>query len=181
MLQLPPVPGWEGLHPLIVHFPIALLFAAPLFVLIGAVLGPRRGRPMLYSALLLMGLGAASIFVAVETGEAAGKLAERTPEINAMIEHHEALAERTRLTFSILTVVFAAILAAPLLRRRSPERVTTTVLPLVFLLAYGAGMILLANTADHGGRLVHELGVHALIPAAPAEAQLNQATPEHGE
>jgi uncharacterized membrane protein len=166
MFHLPAVPSWDGLHPLIIHFPIALLFAAPLFVVIGAALGPRKGRPMLYSALLLMALGAASTFFAVETGEAAGKIAERSPEINAMIERHEFLAERTRLAFSVLTVIFAGILLAPVVSRRAPGRVVSTILPLVFLVAYGAGMLLLANTADHGGRLVHELGVHALIPPA---------------
>ncbi len=171
MFQLPPIPGWDGLHPLIIHFPIALLFAAPVFVVLGAVLSPRKGRPMLYAALLLMVLGTVSIFFAVETGEAAGKLADRNPEINAMLEHHEALAERTRLTFSILTVVFAGILAVPIIRKREPKRVATTILPLVFLAVYGAGMVVLANTADHGGRLVHELGVHALIPPDASHAQ----------
>lgn len=171
MFQLPPVPSFDGLHPLIIHFPIALLFIAPLFVAIGAVLSPRRARPVLYSALLLMVLGTTSIFLAVETGEAAGKLADRTPEINALLEHHEQLAERARLTFTTLTVGFAAILIAPLLRRRAPDRLATTVLPLAFLIVYGAGMVLLANTADHGGRLVHQLGVHAMI--APA----SQTTP----
>ena len=175
MFQLPPVPGWEGLHPLIIHFPIALLFAAPLFVVLGAALSPRRGRPMLYAALVLMVLGTVSIFFAVETGEAAGKLADRTPEINAMLEHHEALAEKARLTFSILTVVFAGVLAIPVMRKWEPKRLMTTVLPLVFLLAYGAGMVVLANTADHGGRLVHELGVHALIPADPSHAPAGAA------
>ncbi len=171
MFQLPSVPGWDGLHPLIIHFPIALLFAAPVFVFLGAILGPRRGRGMLYAALLLMVLGTVSIFFAIETGEAAGKLADRTPEINAMLEHHEGLAERTRLTFSILTVVFAGILAVPVIRKREPKRVVATVLPLVFLAVYGAGMVVLANTADHGGRLVHELGVHAVIPADPSHPQ----------
>ncbi len=178
MFHLPPVPGWEGLHPLIIHFPIALLCIAPLFIIVGAALGPKRGRPMLYSALLLMALGTLSVFFAVVTGEAAGKIAERTPEINAMIEHHESLAETTRLTFAILTLLFAVILTAPLVRRRAPGWLATTVFPLVFLLAYGAGIVVLTNTADHGGRLVHELGVHALIPADSSHAQLNQTPGE---
>jgi uncharacterized membrane protein len=170
MFHLPPVPSWDGLHPLIIHFPIALLFAAPLFVVIGAALGPRRGRPMLYSALLLMALGAASTFFAIKTGEAAGKIAERSPEINAMIERHESLAENTSLTFSVLTILFAGILLAPVVRHRTPGRIASTILPLLFLVAYGEGMLLLANTADHGGRLVHELGVHALIPPSSQAA-----------
>ncbi len=179
MFQFPPVPSFDGLHPLIIHFPIALLFIAPVFIVIGAVLAPRRGRSLLYSALLLMVLGTASIFFAVETGEAAGKLADRTPEINALLEHHENLAETTRLMFSILTVLFAVILLAPLVRRREPGRLASTVLPLVFVVVYGAGMVLLANTADHGGRLVHQLGVHAMV--APANEPPSAVTEVQGE
>lgn len=182
MFQFPPVPSFDGLHPLVIHFPIALLFIAPVFIVAGALLTPRRGRSMLYAALLLMVFGTASIYLAVETGQAAGKLADRSPEINAMLEHHEDLAETTRLTFTVLTVVFAVILLAPLVRRREPGRLASTVLPLVFVVVYGAGMVLLSNTADHGGRLVHQLGVHALIaPASEAPLPATNVQDEHQE
>lgn len=180
MFQLPAMPGWDGLHPLIIHFPVALLFVAPLFVLIGALLKPAKGRPILWAALLLMALGTASVFVAIETGEAAGKLADRTPDITAAIEHHEQLAERTRVMFSTLTAAFGILLVVPLLRRgRLPGRLASTVLPLVFLVLYGGGMLLLTQTADQGGRLVHQFGVHALLPA-DTSAPSAPAT-EHGE
>jgi len=171
MFQIPPMPTWDGLHPLIIHFPIALLFVAPVFIVIGALLPWRKGRPLFYSALLLMVLGTVSIFFAIETGEAAGKLAERTPEINTALEQHESLAENTRLTFSILTVLFAGVLIAPLIGRREPGRTASTVLPLVFVVLYGGGMLLLANAADQGGRMVHEMGVHALVAPASQPMQ----------
>jgi uncharacterized membrane protein len=163
MLQFPPLPVWESVHPLIVHIPIGLLFVAPLFVLLGAVLSPSRGKPFLLGALILMLLGTASTYVAVESGEAAGELAERTPEINAVLQHHEQLAERTRLAFSVLTVVFAAILLAPRLLRHDASKLLSTAAPLVFLLFYALGVVLLANTGHNGARLVHEYGVHAMM------------------
>ncbi len=168
MTELPPLPSWDGLHPLVVHFPIALLLVAPLFILLGVALS--RGRPFLWAALLLMAIGTAGTFFAVSTGEAAGKLAERTPQINAVLEHHENLAERTRAGFAALTVIFAAMLVLPAVSRRQPGRLLTIVLPLVFLIVYGAGLVLLVNTAHNGGRLVHELGVQALIAPSPAPA-----------
>jgi uncharacterized membrane protein len=170
MFHMVPMPAWDGLHPLIIHFPIALLFVAPLFILLGAFVSPPKGRPLLYSALLLMVLGTVSTFFAVGTGEAAGKIAERTPEINAALEHHENLAENTRLTFSILTVIFAGVLFLPAVRHRELGRITSTVVTLVFLAVYGGGMLMLANTADQGGRLVHEMGVHALVAPVAAQA-----------
>ncbi len=174
MIQVPPIPSWDGLHPLIIHFPIGLLLIAPVFILIGALLKPEKGRAYLATALILMVLGTASVFVAIETGEAAGKLAERSPEINAVLEHHEHLAEATRVVFSVLTVIFAAMVLVPRLLRRTSSRLVGTVLPLVFLVFYGAGMLLLTNTAHNGGRLVHEFGVRAMVapsalPAATAE------------
>ena len=174
MIQFPPVPAWDALHPLIVHFPIALLLVAPLFIVIGVSLRPEKGRVYLFSALILMALGTSAVFVALETGEAAAKLAERTPEINAVLEHHEQLAETTRVVFSVLTVIFAAIVLLPSLLRRSGGRLAGRALPLIFLVLYGAGMLLLINTAHNGGRLVHEFGVKAMVepgvlPAAEAE------------
>jgi uncharacterized membrane protein len=163
MIQMPPIPSWDGLHPLIIHFPIALLLVAPLLVLAGVLLKPEKGRPVLYVALALMVVGTLSIFLAASTGEAAGKLAERTPQIDAVLERHEELADATRAVFSGLTVIFAAIMFAPMAFQKLSGRLISTALPLVFLLFYGVGVLLLTNTAHNGGRLVHEFGVRAMV------------------
>jgi uncharacterized membrane protein len=167
MIQLPPIPSWDGLHPLIIHFPIALLLIAPIFVLVGTLLIPARGRTFLITALLMMVLGTAATFAAVSTGKAAGQVAERSPQVNAVLEQHEELAETTRVVFSVLTVLFVAIVFAPQLLQKPPSRLTTTALPLLFLVLYGAGAVLLTNTAHNGGRLVHELGVKAVVAPSP--------------
>src|SRR5579864_6934904 len=171
MIQFPPIPAWDAFHPLIVHFPIALLLVAPLFIVMGALLQPEKGRAYMFAALILMAVGTSAVFVALETGEAAAKLAERTPEINAVLEHHEQLAELTRVVFSALTVLLAAILLLPLLLRRSTGWLVGRALPLIFLVFYGAGTLLLVNTAHNGGRLVQEFVGHALVqPGEPPPA-----------
>lgn len=163
MFQLPPVPGWSGFHPLVVHFPIALLLVAPLFVVLGIVLPRAKTRPYLMTALLLMILGTISLFVAVETGEAAGHLAASTPQIKAVLDQHEALAETAEIIFSGLTVILAAILFIPALLHRDLSRRRLAASVMLFLVLYGAGAVVLANTAHAGGRLVHELGVRATV------------------
>jgi uncharacterized membrane protein len=182
VIGLPPLPGWTGLHPLVVHFPVALLLVAPLFVLVGLLLGAPRNRSWLAAALALLALGTVGAWFAVATGEAAGTLAERSAQINAALEHHEALAERTRAVFTVLTAALAAILLAPAALRRPLARVPQTTLLGLFLVAYLAGAALLANTAHAGGRLVHQLGVRALVadtgPFAPAPAATGTAEGE---
>jgi len=166
MLTLPPIPSWQAMHPLIVHFPIALLLIAPLFIVIGVARKPERSFPFLLVALILMALGTVSTFVAASSGQAAGELAVSVPPAKAVLEQHEELADMTQIAFSALTLIFASILFVPRLLKREPTRAISTVLPLVFLLFYATGAISLANTAHQGGRLVHELGVRTQIPAS---------------
>lgn len=158
MFQLPLIPGWEGLHPLVIHFPIALLFTAPLFVILGAGLAPPWGRTFLLSALILMVLGTVSIFMAVETGEAAGGLARSGPAARAMLAEHRALAEATEVLFSVLTVVFTALLFVPKWIRAELGRRVQVALLAVFLIFYATGILFLVNTAHHGGLLAHSMG-----------------------
>lgn len=168
MLHFPPIPSWDGLHPLIIHFPIALLLIAPIFLVVGAALTPAKGRAYLIAAMVLLLVGTGSIFLAVETGEAAAKLAERSPGMQSVLENHESLAERTQAVFGVLSVIFVALIAVPWLVKRAETRLTTTILPVAFLVLYSAGVLLLVNTAHNGGRLVHEFGVRAMVSPTPA-------------
>jgi uncharacterized membrane protein len=163
MFHLPPMPSWDGLHPLIVHFPIGLLLVVPIFLLSAIFLKQDRGRAFLISALLLLAIGTFSVFIAVRTGEAAGKLADRSPQINAVLEHHEELAESTRFLFGSLTLLLAAVLVVPRFLRRPEPRAAYVSSLVVYLLLYSMSIPSLVNTAHNGGRLVHEFGVHSLI------------------
>ena len=159
MVHLSSLPPWQALHPVVVHFPIALLLVAPLFVVIGAAWFGEKARSFLLAALVLIALGTAGTFVAQATGDAASKVAFRSAQINLVLENHEELAETTSILFSVLTVIFAAIVLGPGLMKWRDNRTLTTALPLTFLVLYAAGAVLLINTAHDGGRLVHELGV----------------------
>lgn len=166
MPELPPIPGWDGLHPLIVHLPIGLLLAAPVLIILGMIF--RDGRRLFsIAALVVMLMGTVGAHVAVETGEAAAELVERTPQVSAVLERHQELAETTRTFFTILTAVFAAILLVPLLLRKQPRRGVFVVVNLAFLVVYAGAAAFLADTGHHGGRLVHELGVHAWMAPSP--------------
>jgi uncharacterized membrane protein len=161
--MLPPWPGWDGLHPLIIHFPIALLLVAPVFVAL-AILRPKHAGLFGFSALVLLVLGTAAAFVAVETGKAAAELATRTEAINAAIERHASLAETARNVFAALTALYAVLLGLPLVFRKLGSRGWVTAANTVFLGLLLAGGLLLANAAHQGGLLVHKYGVQAMLP-----------------
>ena len=153
----PPLPEWEGLHPLVVHLPIALLLVAPLFVLLGFL--PRVGGGFRLTALMLFVLGTVGAYVAVESGEASAQIINFTPEARETLERHAGLAETARLLFTILTALYGLTLALPLLVRKlwskSLPRVVSNLLMVLVIVAAGLCMNVLANAADLGGRLVY--------------------------
>ncbi|MCX6551761.1 MAG: hypothetical protein NTY02_12300 [Acidobacteria bacterium] len=161
--MLPPWPGWDGLHPLIIHFPVALLLIAPVFLLLSMVVR-RHATGFAVSALVLLVFGTAAAFVAVSTGEAAAELADRTDAITAAIMRHSALAEQARNIFAAITVIFAVLLVLPLFVKRMAKPGVQVAVSLVVLIAVLAGGLQIAAAAHQGGMLVHKLGVHAMLP-----------------
>lgn len=163
MFHLPPYPGWDGLHPIVLHFPIVLLLVAPLLVAAGVVIAKHRNGFYL-SALVLMVLGTVTAYVAVSTGEAAAQMADRTPEINRVLSQHQSQADKVRLCFTVLTAVWLAIVLALHFGTNRLAGWLKLAVPLVFLVCYLPGTLLLTNMAHLGGRLVHQYGLHAMLP-----------------
>jgi len=178
--MLPSLPPASGLHPLVVHFPVALLLIAPLLVVLSMVLKKQR-LGLAVGALVLMVLGTTAAFVAVSTGNLAGELAERTPQVSATLERHESLAETTRTVFALLTVMFVAMFGAPLLRRREWSNGLYVALSTVFLVFYAAGTVTLVNTAHLGGQLVHRYGVHAMLGPSDVTAVATPVSGDHDD
>jgi uncharacterized membrane protein len=178
--MFPPIPSWEGIHPLVVHFPIALLLVAPIFVVLGVAL-PRHARWSNTSALILMALGTIGVWTAVGSGEAAAELVTRTTAIAAALERHESMAETTRTVFTTLTAVFAALTVASALVRTGLGGWPRTAAHVAFLALYLGGALYLVNTAHQGGLLVHDLGVRSMVASSGPAAPTPPAALEGGE
>jgi uncharacterized membrane protein len=149
---------WGSLHPVMVHMPTALLFAAPLFIIIGLVF-QRNAKIFYLSALILMLIGTLSIFLAASTGDKASEHIKPNPDVVATLDHHVRLAETIRLAFSLLTSTFTAyiLLFSYLTKKFSPKFHRITLV--LFLVIYAYSLILLLDTAHQGGKLVHHHGI----------------------
>ena len=113
---MPPLPPWEGAHPLLVHLPIGLLAAAPLPALL-ALLMPARRVLLVFLTFFVLLLGTAGVLGAVLSGEAAEESVERrgleTAAVHDTLEEHEELAETTRIVYLVLTLVAGGIAIGP--------------------------------------------------------------------
>lgn len=178
--MLPPIPSWDGIHPIIVHFPIALLLVAPILILLGMFFA-KSSRTFMISAFVLMVIGTIATYMAVSSGESAGELAERMANVETILENHEEMAETTQMVFTALTAIFGAIVFVPLLFKKELGQKIMIPLSLAFLLFYGGGAVLLVNTAHEGGRLVHEFGVRAMMASSTQTGVVNPNAPQKGD
>lgn len=160
MLQLPMFPGWDRIHLLLIHFPLTLFFLPPVFALMAAFSKAATRRAFLVSTLLLMLFGTISTYVTFEAGKAA--VAEGfSNEALATVERHRELADLTRSSFSLATLLFGLALGiCGSLHLRVRE--LTGVLPLGAAVFYVLGLFWLIHAAYQGERLVHEFGVGRL-------------------
>jgi uncharacterized membrane protein len=169
MNWFPAVPGWDGIHPAMVMFPVALLLVAPLLVL-ASFFARGAWRAWAAAALVTMALGTLAAWLAVGSGHAAGQLVDKTKELEGAILRHESLGMTVRNLFTLLTVLWAVLVLLPTwLRRPIPQGLRIGV-HVLFLAGYVASVGALARAADAGGRLVHQRGVHAMVDAPVASA-----------
>ena len=171
MTTFPPIPGWDGIHPAMVQFPIVLLFTAPLLLLV-SLFAQRTWRTWAIAALIMMALGSFAAWLAVASGHAAGQLVDKTPVLERAIARHEALGALTRTLFTILTLLFAALLLLPAAIKKPLPTAARASLHAVFLVVYLGCTVAIAGAAYRGGRLVHELGVRAMVDRADQFAVL---------
>lgn len=153
------MPTWSHLHPLIIHFPIALLLVAPLLVSMG-LLWPAQRRGIHAAALVLLLLGTTMAVLAIITGMAAAGAAGRNPELLLALDSHERLAKQTAILYSGLSLAFIVLHLASLRRRQGSSPRWLVAAHLLWLAAALGASVQLIRTGHLGGRMVHELGFH---------------------
>ena len=146
-----PVPDWApNVHPLIVHFPIALLLTAA--GLDAAGLALRCNRPLRFVATVLYVLGTVTLAAAYFTGRAAAATIWLPGMAHAAVAEHWEWAFRAIWFFAVMTVARLLLLWR---LRTEPRPAVIALLTLAGIL----GGVLLGETGDRGARLVYRHGV----------------------
>jgi uncharacterized membrane protein len=157
---LPPMPRWDGVHPIVVHFPIALLLVAPVFIILAMCL-KKQAKAMLLAALVMVLLGTATAFLATATGEAAEGFVPDVTEARQVLGDHEDLAELARNLFAGVALLLAGLTAFVWWRDEKLKHWHLVALCALMLLIFAYPSVVLLNAAHEGGRLVHQYGTRA--------------------
>jgi uncharacterized membrane protein len=150
----------QNIHPLIVHFPIALFFTAFLFDMLGWLL---KKAELNKAAKWNLWVGTVGAAAAVGTGLWAESMVEHSGEVHQIIENHETLGFVV-LGISILLSVW-----------RGFKDVTFSQRSLFIFLSLVIIMLATISVGAYlGGRMVYEYGVGGKIITAGGKEQ------EHG-
>jgi uncharacterized membrane protein len=149
------LPEWApSIHPLLIHFPIALLTIAVLFDVV-ALVAPRKQAEIRAAAVTLFALGAVAALAAFFTGRAAADAVDVPAAAQTLLTDHADWAERTVWFFGLFALARLAMLWFDH-KERLPAGKALNILAVVI----GAGGIfLLFQTGDRGAQMVFKYGV----------------------
>ncbi len=162
------IPEWmSNIHPLIIHFPIALLVIAVTADFAGLIL--KRYLWIKPAALWLYIFGALGTIGAYLTGKQAADIVYFPPSSYPVISTHADLALYTMLFFGIYALVRLFIFW------KKWDR--STVVSVILFIIAAAGLGLVQQTAEHGGELVFRYGVGTRTQTKTTEKTSEATTP----
>lgn len=143
----PGIHALPNLHPLIVHFPIALFCTFFLLELVSVL---RRSDRIYHAASWTLFVGIVSAILAVILGRQAAQTVPHAGIVHSIIDQHES--------YAITAIIIALVLAA--WRVLAKEHLMTLSLPRFLHITLAVGMVLMIFlTADLGGLMVYKFGV----------------------
>ena len=143
------------LHPLLVHFPIGLIVTAAVMDVAALGAGPRSTLRRAATGLYLA--GALALVAAYFTGRSDAALVRIPGPAHAVVDEHW--------TWALRTTVYMGVFALGRFGLDLTGRLSGRIRWLPVVAGGLAGVLLLFQTAERGGRLVYEHGVGVAAPA----------------
>jgi uncharacterized membrane protein len=155
LFSYPGVQHLQNIHPLLVHFPIALLFAATLLYWLGFI---ARRESWQWSGLWMLILGAIGAGAAAASGLYAAPGVMLAPSVKTalLLDHKRIMIAVTALSTALALWAIAA--------RPMPARGRGAFLVILVVLA-----ALIAKGADYGGRMVFDYNAGGYACGQPIE------------
>lgn len=148
LLFLQILPEWApNIHPLIIHFPIAVLTTAVLFDFIYQIWDRNW---LSKSSLALYLLGTLSSLAAFLTGKLAADSVNMPMQAELTVSNHSDMAQYTLIFFALYSLIRILFWWKSKLAK---------LVKIAFLIFALLGLLLLFKTADLGGKLVYKYGV----------------------
>jgi uncharacterized membrane protein len=151
------------IHPIVVHFPIALLFTSVFFEVLGTLMERELYREFGYWLLVLGLLGGV---VAAGTGFWSEDAAKAAGVPEEAIDRHETFAVMSVIVFGLMLVFRRWV------RGRWSKRYRA-----IYLVLGAAGVIVLGTAGYFGGDLVYRYGAGILKPTASSTVAPELSTP----
>ncbi len=165
MEQLPSMWRTEAIHPLFVHFPIALLLIGSLVLIVRRTNLFAAYTPQLhFTALLMLTLGTLGAWAAVITGEMAYKVVGRTLCDPRVVHAHESFAKITALLFTAITLIEFAnskYKKGYFLKKKNLRKILG-ILTIVLALS---GIATISYVGHLGGKLVYQQAAAVHVPS----------------
>lgn len=141
------------LHPIVVHFPIALLILGAVIEIINVF--AKKDVLSKFGTMLIV-IGVLTGFVAYSTGEAQEEVAEQTfgEGIESIIETHSLFAAISIAIFigiALIKIIFYYLKK----KKGEPAKTTQGIVSVLILVLSIAGIISLAYTGHNGGKIVY--------------------------
>ena len=141
------------IHPLTVHFPIALLFTSVFFDLLGIITESKNFRQTGFWLLILGLIGG---IIAAIFGFGSEEMVEAMGVPEAAVDRHETFAITTLIMFGVLLMIRWWI------RNRWSARDRV-----IYLCVAMLGLLILGATGFYGGELVYRYGAGVQSPVNP--------------
>lgn len=165
MEQLPNMLRTEAIHPLFVHFPIALLLIGSLVLIVRRTnLFPAYKPQLHFASLLLLTVGTLGAWAAVITGGMAYEVVGRTLCDPRVVHTHESYAEITAILFTVITAVEYANSSYKngYFLKKANLRKMLGVFTMVLALA---GVVTIGYVGHLGGKLVYQQAAAVHVPS----------------